>query len=349
MDLEVYAYFLTLLMTARRPSQISALRGLDLISKGDGKSSTEYQIRFPRGKQRGAGFRQYYRRLPVIEDLYLTLYAQHQASVARVIVALGCDVPVDLLQEIPVFVNSAVLDNIRDPAALRDILMGDAPDRLHAPNRTLKSKLDRSLAACTAKSERTGERIRVSAMRFRYTRGTNLRRAGFGAEVIADLLDHSDTQNVTTYTENTVQETEIINRLVGPKLALFAQACAGTLVNSEREAIRGDDPGSRVPNHKQEAVGTCGNYSFCASGYRACYTCHHYQPWVDGPHEEVLTELYAEKERAADAGCAREVVNANDRLILAVEHCVTLCEEAKAARCQAPQPIEGLLQEVTDG
>jgi len=101
------------------------------------------------------------------------------------------------------------------------------------------------------------------------------------------------------------------------------------LVRSEREAIRGDDHRSRVPNDRQHAVGTCGNYGFCASGYRACYTCFHFQPWVDGPHEEVLADIYAEKERARAAGCSDVVVNANDQLILAVEHCVSMCKEAR--------------------
>jgi len=147
--------------------------------------------------------------------------------------------------------------------------------------------------------------------------------------VIAELLDHSDIQNVSVYTKNTAQEAVVINELVGPKLAPFAQACLGTLVNSEREAIRGDDPRSRIPNHLQHSVGTCGNYGFCANGFKACYTCRFFQPWVDGPHEEVLKGLYEEKGRVRAAGCAEEVVNADDRLILAVEDCVARCRAAK--------------------
>ena len=221
--------------------------------------------------------------------------------------ALGCTVPVDLAQQIPIFINRVVLHEIRDLAALRDVLMCGAPDRLHAPRGRLQSQVERCNAASTVTSERTGERIHLTATRFRYTRGTNLRREGFGAEQIAYALDHTDMQNTDVYVENTVREAEIINHLIGPKLAPFAQACMGTLVSSEREAIRGDDPRSRVPNGKQEGVGTCGNHSFCAAGYRACYTCHHFQPWVEGPHEDVLNELYEEKQQAAEAGCAREV------------------------------------------
>ena len=347
--LQTYAYFLTVMMTARRPIQIAALRGADLTTKTDPQDTAQYGIRFPRAKQRGAGFRQHFRQLPVIEDLFLTLRAQHEASVAKVEKALRCAVPVKLAQQIPIFINDRVLHEIPDVAALHDILMGDAPDRLHVPTGRVNSWLNLCSAACTARSERTGKRIHLTAMRFRYTRGTNLRKEGFGAEEIAHALDQSDTQQVAVYTENTVQEAEIINRLIGPKLAPFARACMGALVKSEREAIRGDIPGSRIANHNHQGVGTCGYYGFCAAGYRACYTCCRFQPWMFGPHKEVLRELYAEKERAAEAGCAREVVNANDRLILAVEHCIALCEEAEAAMPKSALSVEKPEEPATDG
>ncbi len=50
-------------------------------------------------------------------------------------------------------------------------------------------------------SERTGEIIHVTARRFHHTRGTNLGRKGVGATIIAELLDHTDTQNVKVYTK----------------------------------------------------------------------------------------------------------------------------------------------------
>ena len=226
-ELEACCYLLTLIMAARRPVQIAALRGIDLPSHGVDTGAGEYVIQFPRAKQRGARFRQRFRRFSANEDLHLTLRAQHQVSVARVKDAIGCDVPEDLEQQIPFFINSPVLQEIRDSAALREILMGDAPDRLHATTAHLKHCLKLCEAACTATSERTGERIHLVATRFRYTRGTNLRREGYGAPVIAELLDHSDTQNVSVYIENTVQEAKIINRIVGPKLAALRPSLHG--------------------------------------------------------------------------------------------------------------------------
>lgn len=325
---EDYAYLLTLAMTARRPVQIAALRGRDMIRE-TGEGTPMFRLNIPRAKQRGLAFRGAFRSLAILEDLYLVLRQQHRQSVAAVSEAIGRTVDPVLAGEVPIFLNRKRIEGVEHVDELTDLLMGSAPDQLHAKIDSFDSALQRCAKASTARSERTGEFIRLSAIRFRHTRGTKLRREGFGAVIIADLLDHSDTQNVRVYTENTAQEAVVINELVGAQLAPFAQACLGKLVRSEREAIRGDDPRSRVPNDHQHAVGTCGNYGFCASGYRSCYTCYHFQPWIDGPHEEVLVDLYAEKERTREAGCADVIVNANDQLILAVEHCVSMCKKAR--------------------
>ena len=323
-----YAYLLTLAMTARRPVQIAALRGRDLIQESEQGAPT-FRLKVPRAKQRGLKFRGAFRSLPIIEDLYLVLRQLHRHSVAAVSEAIGHSLDPDLVGEIPIFLNRKRLKRIENADQAMELLHGGMPDALHATTGSLASALRRCARASTARSERTGEFIRLSATRFRHTRGTKLRREGFGPYVIAELLDHSNIQNVRVYTDNTAQEAVVIDELIGAQLAPFAQACLGRLVRSEREAIRGHDPHSRVPNGHQHAVGTCGNYGFCASGYRACYTCYHFQPWVDGPHEEVLADIYAEKERARAAGCSDVIVNANDQLILAVEHCVLMCKKAR--------------------
>ena len=323
---EDYAYLITLAMTARRPVQIASLCGGDLVEQRKGDVSL-FRINFPRAKQRGGGFRQNFRSLAVIEDLFVVLEQQHLKSVA-VVQSIQAEPLSDVMKaRVPVFLNEASLVGY---SSLQVILQEREPDFLHMPVFALRNMLQRLERKCDAHSERTGALFSLSSGRFRDTRGTKLRREGFDAFVIAELLDHNDIQNVGIYTDNTAQDAVIINELVGAQLAPFAQACMGTLVRSEREAIRGDDPLSRVANNNQNATGTCGSFGFCASGYRACYTCHHFQPWVDGPHEEVLAELYSEKTRVREAGCDEVVVNANDQLILAVEHCISMCDDAKA-------------------
>lgn len=328
---EDYTYLLTLVMTARRPVQIAALCGGDLVENEKGNVSL-FRINFPRAKQRGGGFRKSFRSLAVVEDLFVVLKQQHLKSVEKVQSFQSEPLSDEMKAQVPIFLNESSLSGFQ---TLEETLREREPDFLHKPVANLQTMLRRLERMCEAHSERTGAVITLSSARFRDTRGTKLRREGFDAFVIAELLDHNDIQNVGIYTDNTAQEAVIINELVGAQLAPFAQACMGTLVRSEREAIRGDDPLSRVANNKQNATGTCGNYGFCASGFRACYTCHHFQPWVDGPHEEVLVELYTEKELVREAGCDEVVVNANDQLILAVEHCIALCADAKSKTSDA--------------
>lgn len=324
---EAYAYVLTLAMTARRPVQIAALRGRDVLR--DESVGRRASLRVPRAKQRGGKFRAEFRTLPILEDLFVVLEQQWKRSVARVESAIGTRLAETLASEVPIFCNEKALRELTVGMDIRHYVNDAAPDKLHIEAARLARFLKAFEAVSTAKSERTGGSIHINATRFRYTRGTKLRREGFGPFVIAEVLDHSDVQNVRVYAENTAQEAVVIDKLVGAQLAPYAQACLGTLVNSETEAIRGNDPKSRIANGRQNGVGTCGNYGFCASGYKACYTCYHFQPWVDGPHEEVLADLYAEKARAQKAGCSTVVVEANDQLILAVEHCVALCHEAR--------------------
>jgi integrase len=328
-DLEEFAFLFTLAMTARRTVQIAALRGKDLISDARTSPPT-HRLKIPRAKQRGNKFRASFRSLVIPEDLSTVLALLHSRNVEAVSSAIGGPIEPSLADEIPVFANPRELRHITSLKQLAELLLGVMPDKLHATTAFLSDKLERCQNLCSARSERTGSRIRITATRFRYTRGTKLRREGFDAFIIAEALDHSDIQNVSVYTENTAQEAGVINALVGPRLAPFAQACMGRLVKSERDAIRGSDPRSRVPNDRGHAVGTCGSYAFCASGFRACYTCSYFQPWIDGPHDEVLSSLYVEKERVRAAGCADVVVNANDQLILAVEHCVAMCAEARS-------------------
>ena len=338
-DLEDFSVLLTLAMTARRPVQIAALRGKDLIYDAE-TSPTTHRLNIPRAKQRGNKFRGSFRSLVIPEDLYTVLALLHSRNVEVVSSAIGGPIEPSLADEIPVFANSGGLRRVTSLRQLGELLRGVMPDNLHATTASIRDKLERCQNLCSARSERTGSRIRITATRFRYTRGTKLRREGFDAFIIAEALDHSDIQNVAVYTENTAQEAVVINALVGPRLAPFAQACMGRLVKSERDAIRGADPRSRVPNGSGHAVGTCGSYAFCASGFRACYTCSYFQPWIDGPHDEVLDSLYGEKERVRAAGCADVVVNANDQLILAVEHCVAMCADARA-KSQEPGLLGG--------
>lgn len=174
-------------------------------------------------------------------------------------------------------------------------------------------------------SERTGEPLNISSNRFRYTTGTRAAREGFGEMVIAELLDHSDNQNAGVYIENIPEHVESLDKAVGHQMARYAQAFSGVLVDSESGAKRGDDFNSRV-KADGEGIGTCGSYGFCgASVPIPCYTCMHFQPWLDGPHEAVYEDLISERKRLLDVTDDKQIAAVNDRSILAVADVIQRC------------------------
>ncbi len=178
-------------------------------------------------------------------------------------------------------------------------------------------------------SERSGRPIHLNPNRFRYTLGTNLASEGKGVYVIAEALDHSDTQNAGVYVKNIPDIVSRIDKAVALELAPYAQAFRGVLIPSEKQARRGNDPASRISNGNGN-VGSCGSHGFCgALAPLACYTCAHFQPWLDGPHEEVLDGLIQERDRVVELTGDLKVASANDRLIYAVSDVIHRCRVAK--------------------
>ncbi len=315
-------YAMILAMTGRRRVQITALKLKDLLSHSH-QSGEKYYINFPRAKQRSQSWRSEFSKFSIVEDLWLLL--KQQAFVVRTafLDRFGEGFPFELIPELPLF---PVMKNVGNLAELTDQLKGD---RLHAPSHFVKTAMDRVEKTIAVISERTGFPVHLNPIRFRYTLGTNLAREGKGEFVIAEALDHSDIQNAGVYVRNIPEIVERIDKAVALQLAPIAQAFQGVLVVSERDAKRGDDPSSRISNGVVN-LGTCGSYGFCgALAPIACYTCSHFQPWLDGPHEAVLEGLINERDKVIERTHDRKIASVNDRLILAVSDVVSRCISMK--------------------
>jgi hypothetical protein len=304
------------------------LRAVDLTYRDD-KNGHDYIVKFPRVKQPGVGFREAFRSLSVNEDLYLILENQAEASQEHVERVLNKKLPSEILQQIPIFLAVERVEHLRDIDHLVACLE-QTPDYLHMSRSNSMAILRDVAVKNTARSERTGEFINFTSRRFRYTKGTNLARRGITGVVLAMALDHTDTQNIDVYTENTEEMAERIDEIMTPFLAPLAQAFAGKLIDSERDALRANDPHSRIKNDKSRIVGNCGTYTFCASGYRACYTCVNFQAWRDAPHEEVLEEILNERKRQEELGVSPNVIQSTDLLLLAVQQVILMCQKAKS-------------------
>ncbi|PKN12710.1 MAG: hypothetical protein CVU69_04935 [Deltaproteobacteria bacterium HGW-Deltaproteobacteria-4] len=328
-----YAYFLCLMLTGRRAIQIQSLRAVDL-PMSETPNGNNFTLNVPRAKQRGGSFRGEFRTIPISDELHMTLKCLVVESKSRIEKLFSCKLPPQRIKQLPIFIEWGRLGNFSDFNEV-EALLKNKPDYLHATQNTAGDLLRTFLKLCEARSERTGDFITLTSRRFRYTKGTNLARRGISGTALALSLDHSDTQNIDVYTENTSKNAEVIEKIMAPVLAPMAQACVGKLINSERDALREKDPNSRVYGSRDNPVGNCGSHGFCAIGYRGCYTCTDFQPWRDAPHHEVLDDLIAERQVQQEEGVSLHVIQATDRLLLAVQWVMQLCEKAKAEQCEA--------------
>jgi integrase len=329
-SIEDFVLVMLFAFSGRRPAQLADLKAMDLIEATANDGLTEYILNVPRRKQRGGSFRCSFKPFALSGDngLALKTLIQHNS---RKVGTFGATLDFDPA-ELPVFPNWRQFERfVTLDQAQRRLLPIDV---LHVSSADLSGRIKGVSLVAPAISERTGQPIHMFPYRLRRTIGTRGAREGYGELMLAELLDHSDLQNVGVYTENVPEHIDAINRAVASQLAPIAQAFAGKLVDTESDAIRGDDPSSRIRSRNGKGTGTCGHFGFCGGPAPiACYTCHSFQPWLHGPHEEVLERLIADNERVARVTGDPQIINIPNRTILAVTRVIQLCAERKRGLC----------------
>lgn len=333
--LEELAMCLLISHTGRRPKQIAQTKVCDLDdSKKNKKDEPIFLIHIPRTKQRGEVFRDSFKTFAMSLELWTVLSAQRKNSIASVERVLGYELQETDRSALPLFPDLAAFERGLPIVQLRSQL---GTDHLHLRAAQLTETLRIVVAAAKVISERTGQLLNAITRRFRYTKGTRAAREGFGLMVIAELLDHSDIQNVDVYTKNLPEHAQALNKAMAVQLAPYAQAFQGVLVDREADAIRGADLSSRI-KFKGQNMATCGQYGFCgANAPIPCYTCNHFQPWLDGPHEEVLADLLSERDRVREITGDMTMASINDRTIFAVINVIQRCEARRTKLAIAAQ------------
>ena len=308
--------------TGRRPIQISHLRIKDVLNGQSNRGESTYLLNVPRAKQRATEFRQQFKQFAITKELWVILSSQAEYVINSIEKILEFKLQQPDRLDLPLFPDMVEIKNITSPHELRAALK---TDHLHIKSSKVTSTCRHIADVAKIYSERTGQLLNISSNRFRYTTGTRAAREGFGEMVIAELLDHSDNQNAGVYIENIPEHVASLDKAVGHQLAHYAQAFAGVIVNTEKDAVRGADLNSRI-RIDEENVGTCGSYGFCGANVPIpCYTCMHFQPWVDGPHEIIYDELIAERTRLLEVTGDKQIAAVNDRSIIAVADVIQRC------------------------
>ena len=315
--------------TGRRQIQISHMKVKDLLQGQNYKGEPAYILNIPRAKQRGASFRSELKPYQISKEIWLILTAQVSAVTAFFQNKFAGDsLKNTLIAELPLFPNyKAILSLNGDRSELKNILELDV---LHVVSSAITASVKNVVEMAGVHSERTGEELNITSTRFRYTIGTRAAREGYGSSVIAELLDHEDNQNAHVYVENVPEYAARISEKIGHLMAPYARAFAGNMVDSEKSARRGNDLSSRIKVSLNENIGTCGSYDFCGSRVPIpCYTCHHFQPWLEAPHQEVLDDLIYDRNRIKELTGDLAVASINDRTIFAITEVIQRCHERK--------------------
>lgn len=328
-----YAIIMILQQTGVRPIQVSQIFVGDIIIRSE-LGTDHYDLKIPKGKNRKKMRDEFQIKQEVNEDLMLVLKAQAKKTVERIETQFKIDLDDEQIKNIPLFVDEKKIIKLTGFDQFKKLQQNNL-DFFCIRVINLSHKIRRMARLCPLKTNRilmdNGEYgdLHINPRRFRYTHATNLAMLGAGKNVIALELGHSDTQNVDVYTEFNEDIADRINEALESDLIPLSQAFSGTLIDSEKDAIRANDPRSRVNSGNGNAVGNCGEFGFCANGVIHCYPCIKFQPWLNANHQEVLSAVEAERDRRKKMGASEFVLQGHNRTINAIKVVIQRCHERK--------------------
>jgi len=332
-----YALIIALQQTGVRPVQLTHLYHEDLIKRVE-EGKVHFDLQIPNAKKSDEGFRESFQsKKDAGEDLMLVLKAQANRSIKAVETQFNIKLTSGQKKQIPIFLNERELANLVSFSEFEK-LQQRTPDllclRTRGANPSVGQMIRRLSRLCPLKTTRIkidndfGD-LHISPRRFRYTHATNMAMLGASEHAIAEELGHSDTQQVGVYTEFNEEMADKIDEALASDLTPLAQAFSGTLIDSEKEAARANDPRSRINNNNGNPVGNCGKFGFCANGAVHCYTCNKFQPWLNAPHTEILTSVITERDRKRKMGASEFVLQGHNRSINAIKVVIEKCNARK--------------------
>lgn len=336
-SLSDYAFIMALQQTGARPIQLTYLYYGDLVARTE-QGVDHFDLQLPNAKKRDEHFRESFQtKKDVGEDLILVLTAQAQQSIKVVEAHFGINLSSEQKKLIPIFINELEVFRLVSFSKFEQLQL-KTPDllclRTRGKNPSVGEIIRRLSRLCPLKTSRIkveGEfgYLHINPRRFRYTHATNMAMLGASDYGIAEELGHSDTQQVKVYTEFNEEMADRIDSALAPSLVPLSQAFSGTLIDSEKDAIRANDPRSRINSGDGKVVGNCGKFGFCADGTIHCYTCNKFQPWLNAPHKVVLDSVISERDRKRNMGASEFVLQGHNRSIDAIKVVIRQCQERK--------------------
>lgn len=295
-----------------RSSQVSDLKVKDLEKRRDREGKEKYVLMVPRVKQRHQKRRAEFKERELATEFGQILHAWCSQ------VAQDFGQNYGEAGELPMF------------PCHRRTAKADPGFEYHPDSVLLRSELINTFNATGIISPRTGEPIKIVPKRFRYTLGVRAVLRGAGAVEIADLLDHSDLQNVLVYTKLSDELVEELKAELNDDMELLAQAFRGEIVLFDQKDLADPTKLISYPGLDIKQVSYTGK---CRCGGECgdvppifCYSCSHFTAFKGAPHEEVLDLMLAEQAREREEGSDETARELNES-IAACRAVIMKCRE----------------------
>jgi hypothetical protein len=148
-------------------------------------------------------------------------------------------------------------------------------------------------------SPRTGQLLMITARRFRFSIATHMAEEGASLFHIAEVLDHSDTQNVRVYVETASSITDPVAKATDAALGPLVRRFQGKIIescDSESPQIPASAPHLGFDHLDVGGIGLCGLDVRTDGPCRllppiSCYLCPSFAALNHGPHEQMLQSV----------------------------------------------------------
>ena len=174
-----------------------------------------------------------------------------------------------------------------------------------SPEAAINEAMRRFAQAADLISPRTQLRMRMNARRFRFSIATHMAEEGASLFHFAEVLDHSDTQNVRVYVETASSIADPVARATDDALAPLVRRFQGKIVDSGEAAIVAGLTNGRIPAAAPHlgiphldvgGIGLCGRDAdrdgLCQLlPPLSCYLCPSFAALRAGPHPQMLESI----------------------------------------------------------
>jgi len=173
------------------------------------------------------------------------------------------------------------------------------------PEKAIYQSMNRFADEAELVSPRTRKKLSLTPRRFRITLATQMAEEGASKFQIAEVLDHSDLQNVNVYVETTSTIADYVEKATDHALKPLVSRFLGKIVDSvEAQAFEGlpnrvipaEVPHFPLPLLDAGGVGLCGRDVRKDGLCRlfpplSCYLCPSFAALRSGPHRELLESI----------------------------------------------------------